>query len=376
MSSAVKSIRSSDISTLPYKVNKQFAFESSSFNQNDIVIYKGYIDTGSALDQIDDNQLIYYSVRQLYYGGEITSSILIDNTSGSYYDNYQQSTAASGTFEYEIKNFPTDNRSEIRVLSIPQSLYGERLKPSTFILQDDTGSYYIVDDSNGNLFDIISLPEPYVVNGEIQSNYFENVDINSLPKVGNIFYAHGIVTITNQNYQSIFPKDCTLSGGVAYPAPTPTPTATPVPTPTPTLTPTATPIPTPTATPVNTPEPTPVPTPEPTPTPIPTTTPTPTINPSDPTPTATPIPTPTPTATPIPPTPTPTATPVSCYVYTISTIGSDATFSYTICGGSLTSITLISPDIQNICSSTTPIVTDGVGNIDGGIESCISSNNN
>jgi hypothetical protein len=224
MSSAVKSIRSSDISTVPYRVNKQFTFESSSFSQNGIIGYLGYLETGSALDQLDEHQLIYYSIRQLYYGGEITSSILIDNTSGSHYDNYQQSTAASGTFEYEIKNFPTENRSEIRALSIPQSLYGEKLKPSTFILQDNTGSYYIVDDSNGNLFDIISLPNPYVVNGEIQSNYFENVNINALPKVGNVFYAHGIAVITNQDYQSIFPKDCTLEDGyVYYPSPSPTP---------------------------------------------------------------------------------------------------------------------------------------------------------
>ena len=248
MSSAVKSIKSSDLSTIPYKVNKQFTFESASLYQNGIVGYKGYLETGSSLDEINDQQLIYYSIRQLYYGGDITSSLLIDNTSGSHYDNYQQSTAASGTFEYEIKKFPTNNRSEIRVLSIPQSLYGERVNPSTLILASTSSVYYIVDDGNGNLFDIESLPEPYVVNGEIQKDYFSNVNKNTLPKVGNIFYAHGILTITNEDYLYIIPKDCTLTGGYAYyipPSPTPSISISPSSTPSVSVTPSVTITPTP-----------------------------------------------------------------------------------------------------------------------------------
>lgn len=257
MSSAVKSIRSSDITTLPYKVNKQFAFESASLYQNNIIIYKGYLETGSTLDKLNDNELVYYSARQLYYGGNITSSILIDNISGSHYDNYQQSTAASGTFEYEIKEYPTENRSEVRIISIPQQIYGERLKPSTFILESDTNAFYIVDDGNGNLFDISGSVEQYVINGQIQSDYFTTINKQELPHVGNIFYAHGLVVITSQDYLYLYPKECTLSGGYAYyipptPTPTPTSTATNTPTSTPTNTPTQTPTSTSTGTPTAT----------------------------------------------------------------------------------------------------------------------------
>ena len=214
MSSAVKSLRASDISILPYKVNKTFTFESSSLYSNDIIIYKGYYDSGSTLEELYKEQLTYYSIKQLYYGGTITGSI--NNISGSHYDNYQQSTAASGTFEYEVKNFPTTQRSEIRVISIPQNTYGERLKPKHFILDSTNNSYYIVDDGNGNLYDISSLNSPYVIDGYVLEDYFNTVDIQQLPIVGNIFYAHGIAVITNQDYLYIFPKDCTLSSATAY----------------------------------------------------------------------------------------------------------------------------------------------------------------
>ena len=251
MSSAVKSLRASDISVLPYRVNKSFTFESSSLYSNDIIIYKGYYDTGSSLEDLFQEQINYFSIRQLYYGGFITSSIV--NNSGSHYDNYQQSTAASGTFEYEVKNFPTQQRAEIRVISIPQSFYGERLKPKHFILESTNNTYYIVDDGNGNLYDISTLTEPYVVDGYVNEDYFEFIDVNELPLVGNVFYAHGIAVITNPDFLYIFPKDCTLSGGsafyvandcsinglIAYFIPTsPTPTISVSPTTTPTNTPT------------------------------------------------------------------------------------------------------------------------------------------
>jgi hypothetical protein len=214
MSSAVKSLRASDISIVPYKVNKQFTYESSSLYENDIIVYKGYYDSGSAIEDLLQEQLNYFSARQLYYSGFITSSI--SNSSGSYYYNFEQSTAASGTFEYELREFPTEQRSEIRIISIPQLLFGERLKPKHFILESSTDNYYIVDDGNGNLYDIINLGKPYVVDGYVVEDYFADVDLQDVPFVGNVFYAHGLAIITNPDYLYIFPKDCTLSSATAY----------------------------------------------------------------------------------------------------------------------------------------------------------------
>lgn len=305
MSSAVKSLRASDITINSYKVNKQFTYESSSLYENEITVYKGYYDSGSALDQLLQEQINYFSIKQLYYSGYDTGSV--NNTSGSYYNNFEQSTASSGSFEYEIRNFPIEQRSEIRVISIPQNLYGERLKPKHFILQSNSNEYYIVDDGNGNLYDIVDLSGPYVVDGYIDENYFDGVNMQELPHVGNIIYAHGIAIITNPEYLYIFPNDCILAGGTAQytpnqcniegllayyipvsPSPTPsvTPSITPTSTPsisisnTPSITPSATPSISPTRTPSVTPSVTPSISPTRTPSITPSTTPNTSPNPS------------------------------------------------------------------------------------------------
>lgn len=306
MSSAVKSLKASDISVIPYKVNKNFTFESSSFSANEITVYKGYYDSSSLLEDLLQEQLNYFSAKQLYYSGQITGSI--SNISGSYYDNFDQSTASSGTFEYEIKSFPTDNRSEIRIISIPQRIYGERVQLRTFNL-NSPNEYYIIDDGNGNLYDIIGLESQYVNNGIINNNFFNEIDTDEITHVGNIIYAHGIAIITNQDYLFVFPKDDELSGGTAYYTPnqceitgliayyipvsvTPTPTTTPSTTPSVTPTPTSTPSNTPSITPTRSIQASVTPSRTATPTPTLTRTPTPSVTPST-TPNISPSPSPT-----------------------------------------------------------------------------------
>lgn len=89
-----------------------------------------------------------------------------------------------------------------------------------------------------------------------------------------------------------------------------------------------------------------------------------------PTTTTTAAPTTTTTTTIAPTTTTTTIAPEGCYIYSISAVGSNAEFQYTICGGAVTTITLIAPDIQNICSSTTPIVLSGDGYVTTDFEPC------
>jgi hypothetical protein len=306
MSSAVKSLKASDISVIPYKVNKNFTFESSSFSANEITVYKGYYDSSSLLENLLQEQLNYFSAKQLYYSGQITGSI--SNISGSYYDNFDQSTASSGTFEYEIKSFPTENRSEIRIISIPQRIYGERVQLRTFNL-NSPNEYYIIDDGNGNLYDIIGLESQYIINGIINNNFFNEIDTDEITHVGNIIYAHGVAIITNQDYLFVFPKDDELSGGTAYYTPnqceitgliayyipvsvTPTPTTTPSTTPSVTPTPTSTPSNTPSITPTRSIQASVTPSRTATPTPTSTRTPTPSVTPST-TPNISPSPSPT-----------------------------------------------------------------------------------
>lgn len=119
----------------------------------------------------------YRSIKHLYYSNTISASY---QPSSSYYDNWMQSTAASGTVDAYIRNFPISASAEIKVISIPREVFGEQISRSSFSLVSAT--YYIIDDGNGNL-----------------------VDTNaSRVHVGNILYAQGMVIVTNPDYQDIF----------------------------------------------------------------------------------------------------------------------------------------------------------------------------
>jgi hypothetical protein len=73
------------------------------------------------------------------------------------------------------------------VYSIPKKYYGETVWPGTFTLNEtSTGSLTIKDDGNGNL---------YANNASIYVDGSENVS-SSNNYVGNIFYEHGIVVIS------------------------------------------------------------------------------------------------------------------------------------------------------------------------------------
>lgn len=133
--------------------------------------------------------LVYRGIRQLYYMNYISGSLL---QSGSAWDPFWQSTAASGTFEYDNRSFPTASNSEILVLTIPKTVFGERISADSFNFSNQACS--IVDDGNGNLID----------------SQNENVH------VGNILYAQGVVIITNQDYTQIFPRKPQLENSHFY----------------------------------------------------------------------------------------------------------------------------------------------------------------
>lgn len=143
--------------------------------------------------------LVYNSVKYLYYsnyisgsGGEIstsnTASFQPDGTiiGSSYVPNH---------FNYEQTNlnpqktFPTASRAKpivpVAVYSIPSKLYGDKIKPgSVFLNSEISGS--ILDDGEGRLYTMVSGEKQYV---------------------GNVVYPHGIITITNDDVQSISRDD-------------------------------------------------------------------------------------------------------------------------------------------------------------------------
>ena len=203
--SAFKQFLSQDVIVEPFKVNKGFSFLASEFNGDDVQIarFKGkniqsspFISgsnnpTGNAFVGLQDPELLYNSVKELYYSNFLTSSygspvqtqslfpgentegdVFVGNPDSSgRYKNYLQST------DDVIRYFPTESNSLIAILSIPSRLWGDYIQPNSFkfTLTDpsDNVDYVIVDDGNGQ------------------------IAYNTGGYLGNIIYTHGIIIFTN-----------------------------------------------------------------------------------------------------------------------------------------------------------------------------------
>ena len=121
--------------------------------------------------------LVYASIKQLYYSNTLPNDsepYIITNNQGivtegsqtanvnSRYDNYLQSGL------YAPRYFPTGSNEIISVGIIPQSSFGDHIKPGSVVFTNG------FDDGQGNLFN------------------------NNTEYVGNVIYTHGIIILTNQ----------------------------------------------------------------------------------------------------------------------------------------------------------------------------------
>ena len=196
---AFKQLLASDIIVSPLEVNKAFRFAgAAALTASNVGVdrflgqnIQGLFDLSeSTTGQVTSEykRLIYSSIKELYYSNYLSSSygdpvsvpftilgnspegdVLVGSTSSAgRFENYLESTLA---FE---RYFPTSSSAVIGVISIPTKLYGDKIKPGSFIITSDSGS--VSDDSNGNL--IFSLDGEYC---------------------GNIIYQHGIAILTKDN---------------------------------------------------------------------------------------------------------------------------------------------------------------------------------
>lgn len=195
--SVFKQFLSSDLIVTPFKVNKNFTFSGSEFTTSYAGIDRfvgtnitglfdlasdlttGYINSGSY------QRLIYNSIKELYYSNYLSSSlgneatltvdvngVLIQaNNQQPSYENYLQSTLTSSRY------IPTGSNERIGVISIPTTLFGEQIYPSSFNMASLGGN--ISDDGEGNIV---------YTSGSINVN------------VGDIIYSHGIIVLTNLTY--------------------------------------------------------------------------------------------------------------------------------------------------------------------------------
>lgn len=159
----------------PFMVHKRLQFTGDGeFYSEGIDIYTGELKppTNFEVDQEDNSgkfwikntRSVYDSVKQLYY---------------SNYTNDQQ--VASGSYVNFLTSLTEDIRilpqvigSEVTVISIPQRLYGDYIKPTSFKYNWTGGE--IFDDGEGNLYTPVG-------------DYLKI-------QVGNIIYSHGLAIVT------------------------------------------------------------------------------------------------------------------------------------------------------------------------------------
>ena len=191
MSRASNSLLISDVTATPIKLKYSASYSNTTICDSGIYAQSGLNGPVTVTGSVPQRTLRYWSIRHLFYSNFLTGSYQV---SGSSADNFLQSTAASGTFEgnttlsasADIRYFPTESFSKIKIINIPKSSYGEKTSRKSFSLTAaNSTSYNLVDDGNGNIVDTL--------NGNIHA--------------GNIIYPQGFVIITNSDYY------CVMDGG-------------------------------------------------------------------------------------------------------------------------------------------------------------------
>lgn len=214
MSRAANTLTVSDVITTPIKLKYTSTYDSASYSEAGITVLTGINNPITTDGPPSQRTLNYVSIRHLFYSNYLTGSYPV-SASNSRAFNWEQSTAALGSGDEDIRVFPTGSGARITVLSIPRELYGQKISRKSFQLTSaDQSTYRIVDDGNGNLLDAAS-EDLYADQGYTTPNGTFTIAYSAGPPknihVGNIIYSQGIVIITNPDYVKILD-----SGPVIY----------------------------------------------------------------------------------------------------------------------------------------------------------------
>ena len=185
MGRAYNTLKASDVTVTPIKLKYSASYPSSSLSSSGITISSAINGPMSPTGSYPSSFLLYRSVRSMFYMQYISGSLL---GSGSGFEYYPQSTAASGTFDEDHRYFPTESNAQVTVLSIPRILYGENIAKTSFRMAY-TASYNLVDDGNGNIIDTSA----------------------SNAQIGNLIYPMGLAIITSKTYQNVTNYPFTMS---------------------------------------------------------------------------------------------------------------------------------------------------------------------
>ena len=196
-----KTLDPGDINITPFKVGKTFTVTN--------------LDSGSGV-------FAFRAISGSNYNYATSSDVVKIYPSSSFYalpswhvvNNlyYKQRYAGKKRTFSEINpfdNFGANSDKQYRVLhksasiiSVPQQLFGERIKPKSIRLVDDSTneSVTIVDDGDGNLYDLqYSSSYASYKSGSHEFGKFDSSKLTDSTGsiVGNVFYEHGVIVVTN-----------------------------------------------------------------------------------------------------------------------------------------------------------------------------------
>jgi hypothetical protein len=179
MSRASNTLKASDISITPIKLKYAFTASSNTYSSYGISVGSGSNGPVTITGSVAQSTINYRTIRQLYYQNWLTGSL---NFSASYWDSNTQSTACSGSTEYEYRYINTSNGARISYISIPPNGFGEQISRNSLSIKATSGAgnpytFNFSDDGNGN------------ITGSVNS-----VDYG---QVGNVIYSQGMIIITD-----------------------------------------------------------------------------------------------------------------------------------------------------------------------------------
>ena len=175
-----------DINITPFKVYKEFTVTNSDsgsgvygFRAISSSIYN--FDTTTSTKTTFDSASFYhipswFMINHMYY-----------RDTQNNYNNFGQNNGR----QYRLLH------ASASIISVSKDLYGERIKPGSITLSDDSGAstLTIKDDKNGNLYDN-AFSSSFA---QFASSGFADSDIvkSTGSFVGNVFYEQGVLVFTN-----------------------------------------------------------------------------------------------------------------------------------------------------------------------------------
>tara|TARA_A100001391_G_scaffold20661_1_gene11316 strand:- start:618 stop:1607 length:990 start_codon:yes stop_codon:yes gene_type:complete len=180
-----------DVNKTPFKVFKEFTVTN---NDSGSGVYNFRAISGSTSNfATASSDVIHYPSASFY---SLPSYFMINHR---YYR--QSKPGFRRTVMNPYNNFGSNSPEQYRVLhqsasviSVSKNLYGERIKPGSITLTDDSTSSTVIikDDGKGNLYDL-SVSSSFA---KFASHSFATSD-HTESFAGNIFYEEGVLVITN-----------------------------------------------------------------------------------------------------------------------------------------------------------------------------------